>query len=285
MKKILSILLIGILTISLTGCGGSSANVPSDLTKVYDECLAQNDKSTCMMNWTFQKYLETYTSYRLLNTSKQEFTVKPQEPNSLFTYGASRDAMCDYNYALFYNKDNNTYYSVKLECEDHNGSPKFASATNLDNGKVDVLPNNEKQESSNNKEENKGNNTVDNTTNNNVDNNSNNTAVNSSGNTDTTSNEVEGLKIGNITIKYGTYEGQDAASGIELVIKKDGSCTYEGKNGTYTLGKHDFAQDISSQGHPVDCIIIKTDYTYYLYPENSKTLTDGGINTFTYLEK
>jgi hypothetical protein len=41
MKKVFSILLIGILTISLTGCGGSSANVPADLTKVYDECFQE----------------------------------------------------------------------------------------------------------------------------------------------------------------------------------------------------------------------------------------------------
>ncbi len=134
MKKIFSILLIGLLVVGLTGCGSSSSkesNVTSDLKEVYDGCLKQNESYICMMNWTFQEYLETYSSYRLLNTSKKEFTVKPQSPNSLFTYGSSRDSMCAYDYALFYNKDNDSYYSVKLKCNGNEDNPTFESATLL----------------------------------------------------------------------------------------------------------------------------------------------------------
>ncbi len=134
MKKIFSILLIGLLVVGLTGCGSSSSkesNVTSDLKEVYDGWLKQNESYICMMNWTFQEYLETYSSYRLLNTSKKEFTVKPQSPNSLFTYGSSRDSMCAYDYALFYNKDNDSYYSVKLKCNGNEDNPTFESATLL----------------------------------------------------------------------------------------------------------------------------------------------------------
>ena len=134
MKKKLSILLISFLIIGLTGCGSNSSkegSAASDLQKIYDGCLEQNESYICIMNWTFQEYLETYSSYRLLNTSKKEFTVKPQSPNSLFTYGSSRDSMCAYNYALFYNKDNDSYYSVKLKCNGNEDNPTFESATLL----------------------------------------------------------------------------------------------------------------------------------------------------------
>ena len=130
-KKILGTVLLGALV--LTGCGSSKggADVTGDLTKAYNGCLDQNESYICMMNYTLQNYLETYTNYRLLNTSEKEFTIKPEEANSLFTYGASRDSMCNYKYALFYNKDNDSYYSVKLECNGNDDNPKFAEAALL----------------------------------------------------------------------------------------------------------------------------------------------------------
>lgn len=96
------------------------------------------------------------------------------------------------------------------------------------------------------------------------------------------SDSSEGIKVGNTTIKHGTYNGEDAASGIKLVLSKDGKCTYDGKSGTYSVGTHDFAQDESTRGSIKDCLIIKTDYTYHYYPINSTTLGDGGINNFIY---
>ena len=100
-KKLLGILIYGGVVLSLTGCGNSAkeVNVVDDLNKIYSDCLSQNEDYTCKMNWTLQSYLETYSSYQLLNTSDKEFTVKPQAPNSLFTYGTSRDSMCAYDYA------------------------------------------------------------------------------------------------------------------------------------------------------------------------------------------
>lgn len=131
-KKLLNVLLVGLLTISLTGCGSNSTkelNVVEDLNKIYDECLDQNESYICSMNWTLQEYLTTYSSYQLLNASNKEFTTKPSEPNSLFTYGTSRDALCDYQYALFYNKENDSYYSIEYTCEDND--PTFTQVSLL----------------------------------------------------------------------------------------------------------------------------------------------------------
>lgn len=75
-----------------------------------------------------QEYLEAYSSYRLLNSSQKEFDVKPQEPKSLYSYGQSRDGVCAYKFALFYNKDNWNYYSVELECENNDSNPNFVNA-------------------------------------------------------------------------------------------------------------------------------------------------------------
>ena len=91
-----------------------------------------------------------------------------------------------------------------------------------------------------------------------------------------------GLTIGNYTLKYGTYNGADASAGITLVLNADSTCTYDGKSCTYSIGKHDFAQDSSSAGNETTCLVINADYKYYFYPESSSTLTDGGINVFNY---
>lgn len=132
MKKIFGIFVYCILIVGITGCGSESVkevNVIGDLNKIHAECLEQNESHICNMNWTLQEYLKSYSSYELLNASNKEFTTKPQEPNSQFTYGTSRDALCDYHYALFYNKDNESYYAVEYDCEDN--KPTFTKSTLL----------------------------------------------------------------------------------------------------------------------------------------------------------
>ena len=132
-KKILSILLMGLFVVGLTGCGNSSKelDVAADLNEIHSNCMKENDGSVCNMNWRFQEYLEAYSSYRLLNSSQKEFEVKPQEPKSLYSYGQSRDGICAYKYALFYNVENDSYYSVGLNCENNDSSPFFANSTLL----------------------------------------------------------------------------------------------------------------------------------------------------------
>lgn len=136
MKKILNIVGCGVLIFALTACGAKSiksSDAVVDLNKVMSNCLSENEgaekRGNCTMNWLFQNYLKTYSSYQLLNASQSEFSTKPQEPNSLFTYGTSRDAICDYKYALFYNKDNDNYYSLTFECD--NKVPTFKEAKEL----------------------------------------------------------------------------------------------------------------------------------------------------------
>ena len=118
-RKLLSILLMGIMVIGVTGCGNSSKEV---------NVVEENDGSVCNMNWRLQEYLEAYSSYRLLNSSQNEFEVKPQSPKSLYSYGQSRDGVCAYKYALFYNEDNGNYYSVELKCDNNDSSPTFANS-------------------------------------------------------------------------------------------------------------------------------------------------------------
>lgn len=94
--------------------------------------------------------------------------------------------------------------------------------------------------------------------------------------------EPEDIKLGDYTIKYGTYIGEAASEGYTLVLNKDGSCTYNGSACTYTIGTHDFSQDISTKGSYKTCLIISHDYTDYLFAYNSSTIGDGDINSYTY---
>ena len=100
--------------------------------------------------------------------------------------------------------------------------------------------------------------------------------------TSSNNTEVSGIKLGSYTINYGKYVGEDASSGITLVLNKDGSCTYDGNSCTYSVGTHDFAQDESTRGSIKTCLIINADYTTYLYPYSSTSIGDGDINTFNY---
>ena len=48
--------------------------------------------------------------------------------SNCISYGQSRDGVCAYKYALFYNNDNGNYYSVELDCENNDSNPNFANA-------------------------------------------------------------------------------------------------------------------------------------------------------------
>ena len=87
----------------------------------------------------------------------------------------------------------------------------------------------------------------------------------------------KGLKVGSATVKYGTYKGEDAATGETLVLKSDGTATLNGKSYKFTVGKYDFAQDISSVGSYEDAIILKnSDGTTFfaLYVYNGRLCND-----------
>ena len=60
----------------------------------------------------------------------------------------------------------------------------------------------------------------------------------------------KGLKVGNKTVKYGRYKGKYAAEGEILTLNSDGTAKIESSSGTQSftvsVGKYDFAQDITS---------------------------------------
>ena len=114
--------------------------------------------------------------------------------------------------------------------------------------------------------------------------------VNSSGD----SNDNSGIiNVGDITIKYGTYNGFEIDRGTKeskpisnkLVLKKNGKCEYDGEDCSYTITKFDFGDNIERE-----CIKILVEesygnYDYYYYPSNSDTLTDNFAYEFKYSEK
>lgn len=94
----------------------------------------------------------------------------------------------------------------------------------------------------------------------------------------------KGIKVGNYTLKYGTYAGEvgGPTEGLSIVLKENGQCTYEGEPCTYTIGSHDFSQDISTAGNMRPCLVIKGKYTRHLFPYNSTTIGDGDLESYEY---
>lgn len=107
---------------------------------------------------------------------------------------------------------------------------------------------------------------------------------------ETTTNTSEGttneLKIGNKTIKYGTYTGIDAATGDTLVINADNTATLNGTSYTYTVGEHNFAQDTSSDSYKDGIIFQNGDGStaFPLYVGNDGSLRDDPM-CYVYSEK
>ena len=102
-------------------------------------------------------------------------------------------------------------------------------------------------------------------------------------NTISKSTSTSGITLGNYTLKYGRYEGEASVEGDTLVLKENGTGTYNGKSCTWSKGTHDFAQDSSTRGDVKQCIILKTsDGNYYFYASSNSTLTDGDISIFNY---
>lgn len=64
------------------------------------------------------------------------------------------------------------------------------------------------------------------------------------------------LRIGNKDIKFGKYEGIDAATGDILIINKDKTATLNGEKYDYIIDKHDFSQDPSTASI-LDAIVFK----------------------------
>ena len=76
---------------------------------------------------------------------------------------------------------------------------------------------------------------------------------------DTSSNEnATSFKLGNNTVKYGTYKGDAAATGSTLILNSDNTAILDGKTYKFTIEKYNFAQDSSSDNYE-DAIVLKND--------------------------
>ncbi len=104
---------------------------------------------------------------------------------------------------------------------------------------------------------------------------------------------AKGLKIGNHTIKYGTYKGIEGAVGETLVINPNGSASITANfpggvktiQMTYQVKTYDFAQDISSHSYQQAIVTSGGGYEYAYFPFQNDRLSDGGTGTYIYQGK
>lgn len=94
------------------------------------------------------------------------------------------------------------------------------------------------------------------------------------------------LKVGDYTITYGTYRWEmDGIVAATVIINNDGTCMFNQEKCTYTISSHDFAQDISTAGHPKTCIAFMVNgYNRYLMPYKNDVLGDGDMEYFTLIK-
>ena len=103
------------------------------------------------------------------------------------------------------------------------------------------------------------------------------------------------FKIGDYTVKCGTYKGEDAATGETLIVNSDGTAVLSANFGngieevkyTYKIEKHDFAQDISSSPSYEDAIVFYNadgSKAFGLCSFENNTLSDGGIGFYRFVE-
>lgn len=93
----------------------------------------------------------------------------------------------------------------------------------------------------------------------------------------------KGLKVGNYTMKYGTYKGYvgNNATGEDFVLKQNSQCEYGGQSCTYTVGTCNMAQDITVDMQP--CLKIKYGrYDSKLFPKSNFEFHDGDMKGFKY---
>ena len=92
----------------------------------------------------------------------------------------------------------------------------------------------------------------------------------------------KGLKVGNITVKYGKYK--DPEFGTIFVLNPDGTCIYDGKNYTYKVERHDFSQDINPHYETGIVFYQPNGQVYFaFYPHNSTTLYSCGVESLNYI--
>lgn len=131
-KKILSILLIGIIVIGITGCSSNSSSTKStvkdELNELMDKLEQESDDFHVS---TIQDYLENNSNYRLIAGAAEEFTEKPSSSNQQYTVVQKREQLINTNsdYVLIYNVETDKYYSIPLGAVGY--KPYFNDATEI----------------------------------------------------------------------------------------------------------------------------------------------------------
>lgn len=95
--------------------------------------------------------------------------------------------------------------------------------------------------------------------------------------------DKKSLKVGNYTMKYGTYKGYvgNSATGENFVLKQNSQCEYGGQSCTYTVGTCNMSQDITVDMQP--CLKIKYGrYDSKLFPKSNSEFHDGDMKGFKY---
>ena len=86
------------------------------------------------------------------------------------------------------------------------------------------------------------------------------------------------------TLHYGKYSADPVIYYESIQVNSNGSAIVDGSNCTWSYGNHDFAQDSSTAGKPVQCIVLKCgSETNYLTAFNNDELGDGGINNYSFV--
>lgn len=91
----------------------------------------------------------------------------------------------------------------------------------------------------------------------------------------------KGLKVGDYTIKYGTY--RDPEFGTIFILKQDGTCVYGNKNYTYKVEEYDFSQ-YEVPNYKTGIVFYQSNGEKYFafYPNSSTTLYSCGIESLIY---
>ena len=130
MKKIFTLLLIGIIIIGLTGCGKteSGKNIGDNLNQLMDNLEKESDNFHVS---TIQEYLEKNSDYRLLAGQNNEFTEKPSSTKNQYTFVQKSEQLINTSstYVLIYNVKTDKYYSIPVGAVGY--KPYFNEAVEL----------------------------------------------------------------------------------------------------------------------------------------------------------
>jgi hypothetical protein len=129
-NKILSILLMVVIIIGITGCGSnnSSSSIKDELNGLMDKLEQESDNFHVS---TIQDYLENNSDFRLIAGDDEEFTERPSSSNQQYTVVQKREQLINTNsyYVLIYNVKTDKYYSIPVGAIGY--KPYFNEATEL----------------------------------------------------------------------------------------------------------------------------------------------------------